>query len=284
MKPFAALILILTAALPASAKEALDEAWWTGPLLAAGAGTLPEGHVLFEPYLYDVMGQHSNDWRSRTYLLYGVTDRFTFGVIPIFGGPDFNHAEIGDLTLQAQYRLTSWQEGSWVPTLSAVVKESLPTGSYDGLGSGTYATTASLYSQSYFWLPNERILRMRFNVEGTLSSEGSLHGVSTYGTGAGFDGHVRPGANLYVNAAWEYSITQRWVLAFDATWSSSADTKLVGQDFAADLGPARNFSFAPALEYNWRADIGVIAGVRAIPAGRNTAGSITPAIALNVVY
>lgn len=298
-KRFSAMLaLSLAATSPAFAREALDEAWWTGPLLAAGAGTLPEGHLLFEPYLYDVMGRQSNDWRSRSYLLYGVTDRFTLGAIPIFGynriagGPSSTGLELGDLTLQAQYRLTSWQEGSWVPTLSAVLKESLPTGRYDrlgnhpndGLGAGSYATTASLYTQSYFWLPDERILRMRFNVEGTLSSEASVQGVSVYGTPAGFDGHVRPGANLYLNAAWEYSITQRWVLAFDATWSTSADTKLSGEDFIANLGPSRNFAFAPALEYNWRADIGLIAGFRAIPAGRNTAGSITPAIALNVVY
>lgn len=288
----------ILAVIPAAARESLDEAWWTGPLLAAGAGTLPEGHLLFEPYLYDVMSTHSNDWRSRTYLLYGVTDRLTVGAIPIFGynrvsgGPSSSSLEVSDLTLQAQYRLTSWQEGSWVPTISAVVKESLPTGRYDrlgdhpndALGDGAYATTLSLFTQSYFWLPNERILRMRFNVEGTVSSQAAIHGVSVYGTGEGFDGHVRPGSNLYLNAAWEYSITQRWVLAFDATYSNSADTKLVGMDFATDLGPSRNYAFAPALEYNWRPDIGVIAGVRAIPAGRNTPGSLTPAIALNVVY
>jgi hypothetical protein len=282
----------------ASAREALEEAWWTGPLLAAGAGTLPEGHVLFEPYLYDVMGAHSNSWRSRTYLLYGVTDRFTFGAIPIFGynrvsgGPSSSSLEVSDLTLQAQYRLASWREGSWVPTVSAVLKESLPTGRYDrlgshpndGLGDGSYATTGALYTQSYFWLPDERILRMRFNIEATFSSAAALHGVSVYGTPEGFDGHVRPGDNLYFNAAWEYSITQRWVLAFDATYSTSADTKLVGGNLVADLGPSRNFAFAPALEYNWSPAIGVIAGFRAIPAGRNTPGSITPAVALNVVY
>jgi hypothetical protein len=31
----------------------LDDAWWTGPLLAASAATLSHGHFLFEPYLYD---------------------------------------------------------------------------------------------------------------------------------------------------------------------------------------------------------------------------------------
>ncbi|MGH8303011.1 MAG: transporter, partial [Steroidobacteraceae bacterium] len=36
-------------------QETMDEAWWTGPLLAPNAATLPHGHWLVEPYLYDVM-------------------------------------------------------------------------------------------------------------------------------------------------------------------------------------------------------------------------------------
>lgn len=34
-------------------RQSLDDAWWTGPLLAASPATLPPGHVLIEPYLYD---------------------------------------------------------------------------------------------------------------------------------------------------------------------------------------------------------------------------------------
>ena len=33
--------------------ESLTDAWWTGPILAASASTLPQGHILVEPYLYD---------------------------------------------------------------------------------------------------------------------------------------------------------------------------------------------------------------------------------------
>jgi hypothetical protein len=34
-------------------RQSLDDAWWTGPLLAANAGSLPPGHFLFEPYFFD---------------------------------------------------------------------------------------------------------------------------------------------------------------------------------------------------------------------------------------
>jgi hypothetical protein len=32
-------------------RQALDNAWWTGPMLAPSAATLPRGHFLIEPYL-----------------------------------------------------------------------------------------------------------------------------------------------------------------------------------------------------------------------------------------
>src|SRR5688572_33432995 len=86
---------------PSAPQQSLDDAWWTGPIIAAGAGTLPQGHALVEPYLYDVIryGRYDNDgdernasrshhYGSLTYILYGVTDRFTAGLIPTFGYND----------------------------------------------------------------------------------------------------------------------------------------------------------------------------------------------------
>jgi hypothetical protein len=56
-----AALALLTLPSPALAQEtthqALTDAWWTGPLLAPSANTLPRGHVLIEPYLYDVISQ-----------------------------------------------------------------------------------------------------------------------------------------------------------------------------------------------------------------------------------
>jgi hypothetical protein len=37
--------------------QSMGDAWWTGPLLAPSANTLPQGHILVEPYLYDVITQ-----------------------------------------------------------------------------------------------------------------------------------------------------------------------------------------------------------------------------------
>lgn len=252
MKPLLAALVPAVLSLPALAEQpqSLDDAWWTGPMLAPSAATLSEGHALAEPYLYDAISPHESAYRSWTYLLYGVTDRFTAGLIPVFGansvsGKGNSGPRLGDLTLQAQYRLTQFEPGDWVPTLSAVVKENLPIASRTGFGSGVYATSVGLYAQTCFWLPNGRILRMRLDLEDS----------------------TRPGNVFSADLAWEYSLTREWVLALDVTRDSS-----------------RASAFAPAIEYNWRPDMGVLVGVRAVPAGPGTAPSLTPAVALNMVF
>ena len=103
---------------PSSAvRQSLDDAWWTGPMLAPSAATLPRGHFLIEPYLYDVIAAHSHGFGSLTYLNYGLADRVTVGLIPTAGfnkvsnGPSSSRVGLGDLTPQAQYRLTKFHVG-----------------------------------------------------------------------------------------------------------------------------------------------------------------------------
>jgi outer membrane putative beta-barrel porin/alpha-amylase len=291
-------------------RQSLDDAWWTGPMLAPSAATLPRGHFLIEPYLYDVIGAHSNGFGSLTYVNYGLADRLTVGLIPTAGfnkvsdGPSSSSVGLGDLTLQAQYRLMQFHRGSWVPTISVAMQETFPTGKYDrlggrrsdGLGSGAYTTTLALYSQTYFWLPNGRILRMRFNVSPAFSNNVKVEDVSVYGTMAGFRGHAKPGSSIFVDVAEEYSLTRSWVLALDVTYRHNWNTRVTGYDIldpnrvqnppsiVLDSGSSEAFGFAPAIEYNWKRNLGVLVGTRVIPASHSTHASITPAVAINFVY
>jgi hypothetical protein len=295
---------------PPIVRQSLDDAWWTGPMLAPSAATLPRGHFLIEPYLYDVIATHTNGLGSLTYVNYGLADRVTVGLIPTAGfnkvsnGPSSSGVGLGDLTLQAQYRLTKFHVGSWIPTTSVAVQETFPTGKYDrlgdrpsnGLGSGAYTTTLALYSQTYFWLPNGRILRMRFNVLPAFSNNVNVEDVSVYGTGAGFRGHAKPGNSLFVDAAWEYSLTRSWVLALDATYRHGGNTRVTGYNILdpnsvqnplssrLDSGSSEAFGFAPAIEYSWKPNLGVLLGARVIALGRNTATTVTPALAINFVH
>lgn len=302
-------------------RQSLDDAWWTGPILAAGAGTLPQGHALVEPYVFDTIryGRYDRDGEERdasrthsygslTYMLYGVTDSFTAGLIPTFGyndasgGRDSSGIQVGDITLQGQYRLSQFREGSAIPTASLVVQHTLPTGKYDrlgddvndGMGAGAHTTTLALYSQYYFWMPNGRIMRSRFNVSYAFSDDVDVADVSVYGTSAGFRGTARPGDVLTVTSAWEYSITRQWVFAIDFLYQHDSSTRLsgvqsdpaTGRDERVDenFGSAWRFGVAPAIEYNFTARVGIIAGARWFAAGRNTSATITPVVAVNMVY
>jgi hypothetical protein len=54
--------------------------------------------------------------------------------------------------------------------------------------------------------------------------------------------------------------------------------------FAHESGSSYSLGFAPAIEYNWTSRVGALLGVRIIEIGRNTTATVTPAIALNMVF
>jgi hypothetical protein len=290
-----------------SVRQALNDAWWTGPMLAPSATTLPRGHFLIEPYFYNVASTQSNTLGSLSYLLYGLRDTLTVGLIPTVGydessnGPSSSGVQLGDISLLAQYRLTQFHEGSRIPTTAINIQETFPTGKYDrlgarpsnGFGSGAFDTTLAFYSQTYFWLPNGRILRSRFNVSQAFSSGVKVEGVSVYGTQPGFQGRAQPGAATFVDVAWEYSLTRKWVMALDAAYRYQGNTRVTGHDARGDRnstivrinsGFSDAFILAPAIEYNWNANVGVLFGTRVIEVAHNTAASITPAVAINFVH
>lgn len=306
----------------AMTQQSLDDAWWTGPLLAASPGTLPRGHWLIEPYVYDVIPYGRFDqngtlrstgaahaFGSQTYIEYGLVNGFTLGLIPHLGlyessaGQESSGFTVGDITLQGAYGLTQFHEGSHIPTTSLVIGETFPTGKYDrldgrtdgALGSGAYSTTVSLYSQSYFWMPNGRILRTRLDMSYSVSQWAAVHGESVYGTLGGFSGRAHPGPSFFADLALEYSATRNWVLATDFWWEHDGNTRVEGgyvpeitsalpPYLVRDSGSDAVLYLAPAVEYNWSSTMGVIAGARVAAMGRNVAATVTPVAAINMVF
>ncbi len=303
----------------ASLREALADAWWTGPLLAPNASTFPRGHALAETYVYDAItdgrfdsnrhrhataGEH--DMGSSTYLSYSLTDRMSVGLLPRFGfnepsgAPNSTAPGIGDFSAQLQYGLTCFHEGTWLPATAVVLGETLPTGRYDhlqraseGLGAGVYATAVSWYSQDYLWLSTGRILRVRLDLTYAVSGGANVQDASVYGTGSGFRGRAHPGDGFTANAAAEYSVTRNWVLAADLIYQHNGSTHVTGSDSSASgrsgfvnlrSGSSESFGLAPAIEFSWNARAGVIVGARVIAAGRNTTASITPTAAINLAF
>lgn len=280
------------------ARQSLDDAWWTGPVVAYSARSLPQGHWLIEPYLYDVAGSHTDSFHSFTYFLYGATDRLTIGFAPdlafnsVRGAPDSSGVHLGDTTLRAQYMLTAMDMERTIPDLALAVLQNLPTGKYDhlsrgsdGFGSGSYATTLALYSQMAWWMPGGRLLRTRLNLSETLSPRVPVSGASVYDTGSDFLGHAQPGNQFSGVVAFEYSVTRNWVLALDLIYNhgNAGSTRgfAEGQSVRTVAPPSDGYGFTPAIEYNWSSNLGVIAGVRVFPDSHNTKTSVTPVVAIN---
>lgn len=299
-------------------REALADAWWTGPLLAANASSFPAGHALIEPYVFDVIdkGQYDSNGHhepsagghelgSLTYLIYALTDRVSVGLLPRFfydepaGQPDSSAPGVGDIGAQVQFGLTRFHEGSWVPSTALVLAETFPTGRYDrltnpadGFGAGAYSTSFSWYSQDYLWLPNGRILRVRLDLSYQISSSASIADQSVYGTPVGFRGNAYPGDSFTADAAAEYSLTRNWVLASDLVWVHNSSTRVTGSEPTAGApapvnlqsGSSEYLALAPAVEYNFTGAVGVIVGARVFVAGRNTGSSVTPVAAVNMAF
>ena len=278
-----------------------DDAWWTGPMLANSAHTLPTGHMLIESYLYDAISGQANSVNSLTYLLYGVTDRLTIGLVPtagynsVRGGPDSSGVQLGDTQLRAQFGLTSLDMAEGVPDLAIALIETVPTGRHDrlgarpvnGFGNGAYTTALAFYSQMLFRMPNGRLLRTRLDLSQSISRKTTVEDVSVYGTGLGFRGHARPGNGFSADAAFEYSLTRNWVLALDVIYNHGNEAiargAQNGKTIVLSSGTSDSLGLAPAIEFSWTPNIGVLAGVRIIPKGHNTPASVTPAIAINYV-
>jgi hypothetical protein len=94
---------------------------------------------------------------------------------------------------------------------------------------------------------------------------------------------------LTVLFGFEISLSQRWAIANDIQYVHTNKTRFKGRK-GATRGVANRvgrpsseqWSLAPAIEYNWSDDYGVIAGVWFTFAGRNTIEFTSGVIAVNI--
>lgn len=309
------------APISASLSSPTETAWWTGSLLSASAETMAVGHWLAEPYAlqqqvrsaYDPDGRRhpvpsSERQLAAAYLMYGLADGVSVGAMPhlllhAHGPADASSGPaVGDLTALLQLRLTSRAPASAWPAMSVVIGETFPTGRFDrlrdspgsGSGEGVHRTDLSLYAQSLFHTPGNRLLRARLNLTYSRSDSTAVDAVSVYGTPAGFQGRARPGNASSADLAFELSLSLRWVLALDVQFQRQERVVVdgvaapagggAGAPLRIESGPAESWALAPAVEYNLSANVGVIAGLKLTVAGRNTAVQSVPAIALNMYF
>ena len=96
-------------------------------------------------------------------------------------------------------------------------------------------------------------------------------------------------AELLAAAGASYALTQRWVLALDFLQNYSRGFRTNGVDAGGVVVSSRSVgtastAIAPALEYNWSGNVGVIAGVEFTTTGRNTGAYVARQIALAMSF
>lgn len=118
----------------------------------------------------------------------------------------------------------------------------------------------------------------RLLLQYSLPAPVSLKGFSVYGGGYSAKGRIFPGQNLEADLGVELSLTRRWALACDLVGTWAARSRFQGNPgmtpdgrrSRVGAGSSVQYTLAPAIEYNWSANIGVIGGGWFTLGGRNS--------------
>ena len=291
--------------------------WFTGSLLAPTGHTFPKGKLGFEPYVFytEDIGHYDARWKKVStvrndvfnpliIVFYGLTKRSDLQInIPYFLNSQHGVSShgFGDLTLIVGYQAISDVPHTWIPDLKLTIAESFPTGRFDNLepakggtditGSGSFQTGLAATFQKLWFLPHGRFLRARWNFTYTIPVREHLNGLNAYGGARNTNGTIILGNHFSSDLAFEYTLTQHWVPAIDFlyvdsgsnTFNGVVGTTPVGLPAMISVGSFSTFSMAPAMEYNFSAKIGVIAGVWFTVNGRNAPDFVSGVMAVNIV-
>jgi len=292
--------------------------WFTGPLFTPSGHVTPKGHIDIEPYIFarHFTGQYDAHWHShsvqpttwsyisRNVLQIGILNGVELRMVPqVFykTTKGASSVQFGDLLAGFGFQLVTEKAHKWYPSLKFSLFEIFPTGKYqhgnpskmgtDLVGEGAFNTRLRLSSSKLFYIQGRHYLKARFSVDYSFLTSRPVHGFNSYGGGYGTKGVVHSGNGLTVLSGYEFSLTQNWSLACDLIYrhfnavrfSGYPGVTAKGGSVLAGVGrpSSEQFGLAPAIEYNWSANLGIIGGVWFSVAGRNTSEFLSGVIALN---
>ena len=269
--------------------------WFTGPLLAPFCRTVAPKHTNWQPYLFftDDIGTSDHKWKHSSapnelvvngnlLVTRGFTDFFdTQLVLNVFYKKENGQSStrLGDTAIIPSFQALVDNPHGIMPDLRITFSQSFPTGKYqklnprkngtDSSGSGAFTTAPGLNFQKLFHIYDHHYLRMRLTTAYALAIPVHVKGFNTYGGGFGTRGTVHPGNKWTAILAGEYTFTQNWVAAIDIMQIFENKTRFSGKRGRTAEGlPARvggpskkQLSLAPAIEYNFSKNLGVIGGV-----------------------
>ena len=301
---------------------ALSSPWFTGPIIASNGQTVDRGHFNFETYgFYTVYPEDYKNFQPSPVLTVGLNH---FLDIQASAPYNFSWAKgeydsgIGDSSLGLGIQILKQKERVWYPSLRVVVQELFPTGRYqhlnpnllgtDQTGGGSYQTSVALDFQHLIEFKGNHYLRTRLNLVGATGSVVNVGGVNAYGGVPTTQGKINPGQSYSADLAFEYTLTQHWVPVFEALYVTSTTSTFSGDPGIFTLykpfqsvgsttgnpgftpggaiggGGVSQYSLAPALEYNFNENLGIIGGVWFSISGPTGAQYTSYVMALNYYF
>ncbi|APR99983.1 hypothetical protein BCY86_04265 [Pajaroellobacter abortibovis] len=267
-------------------------------------------HVVMQPYFLFTKKysteEHTHEIQSLWIAVAGLTDGLDVQIAvqgsAVYKGRQ-SSTQLGDSSIRLAFQLLEAENTNWHPDIQFFVRETFPMGNYDSLdpvlkgidarGGGVYATTVGFNVQKIILMPNQHPLRLRFNIGLQASTRAKVRRASIYGTEEErATGYAYPGENLLSLFAAEYHLDKRWVAAVDLFHIYQAPDRFRGSlGMTESVGLITNqlvnptihtFAIAPAIEYNFTEDVGIIGGCGISGFGENSTFSLIPTVALNI--
>lgn len=291
--------------------------WWTGPLLAPAGHTIPRGHTNLEVYafitdvegVYNSFGKVTHTPGDKNYVgnplfSHGLTDKIDVQFSVPFSynrNMDAHYHRISDVGATLGYQLLEQKQSIW-PDLRVTLQEIIPTGRYehldpanngsDSTGLGSYQTATNFNFQQQTHFSGVHYLRTRLSLGYVYANPVHIAGFSSYGGNALTDGKIRPGNMVTADLAGEFSLTQHWVAVMEgfasrrkaSTFKGRPGIDLQGNPLKVGHDLSKQITLAPAVEYNFTSNIGIIAGIWFTLNGRDTAEFTSTVIALNAYW
>jgi hypothetical protein len=279
--------------------------WFTGPLIAPLGAVIPIGHYVIQPFFdfntatgfydrhwHDISTPHFFNYTTEVLIVIGTLEWMDVQITPQLLYNDTQGQSswrFGDLPLSLDFQLLDIDTFKYFPGIKFSLTESFPTGKYQKLnplklgtdigGSGTFATTANLIFYKVYHISGFHFLSMTASLGYTYPTPVHVRGLNFYGGGPGCAGKVYPGHSFGAIVSFEFSLDRNWALALDNVYAHFDKDRFRGTPglSTAPLVPAvvgrpssETLSFAPAIEYNFSENWGILAGVWFSAIGRNT--------------
>ena len=290
--------------------------WLTGPLLTPSGHCIPNGHYNIEPYEFITAnyGVYDQNWHTHNSPnnLYNVNTQIPVQIgmpanLDFFFNPawSWNHIQgashwvLNDMGWGFDYQILNDKPGTWWSAIKLQLRANFPIGKYQKLnphskgtdigGTGSWLPGFGIVMSHLYWWGGNIFFAPRFNVEYTIPNAVHVKNFNAYGGGHHTHGTVYPGQQLLFLFGFELAVSRRWALAGDIQYLHVSKTRFKGHKGKTDGVPnvigspsSEQWSIAPAIEYNWNAYYGIIAGAWFSVAGRNQLEFASGVIALNI--